>query len=346
MLLLAAIAVSYIICVNIVARLYGIQEYSELFRTSRIGITTLAITLAVIAFSHLADLIFAKKVDRPIFQLWQDIKTHVLAKEMLITRTVPIITLICFLASFVYMKSLIKVFHPFSFDATFYELDRLLTFGTDPWRITHALFGSVTATFLIDWAYNAWFAIKWFVFIFFVIKVDKPGIRAQYFIASLLCWIILGSLFAIGLSSAGPVYYEHIVGSSLEYGPLMEHLGEINAQLVNQGLPGIKALELQEILWYNNSLGTQNLVSGISAMPSMHVSVATLMALGGWKLNRTLGILLTSYAAIIMIGSVHLGWHYAVDGYFSIIGTFSIWYGTGYVMKRMQLHDEAQDQLR
>ncbi|MGD8327183.1 MAG: hypothetical protein PVF65_09720, partial [Sphingomonadales bacterium] len=40
MLLLAAIAVSYIICVNIVARLYGIQEYSELFSTSRIGMAT------------------------------------------------------------------------------------------------------------------------------------------------------------------------------------------------------------------------------------------------------------------------------------------------------------------
>lgn len=338
MLLLSIIAFSYIIVVNIIARLHGVQEFSELFRASRIGIITLSMTLVVIGVSHLCDLTFAKKVERPFHCFLADIRKNIFTKEMVITRVVPVLTLISFLASFVYTKSLIKVFNPFSFDAAFYELDRILTFGIDPWVITHTLFGSVAATFLIDWTYNAWFAIKWLMFILFVIKIDKPGLRIQYFMASFLCWIVLGSIMATGLSSAGPVYYEHIVGSNAEYGALMERLGEINAALVNQGLPGLKALELQATLWYNNSLGMQNLVSGISAMPSMHVSIAVLMALGGWGLNRTLGIMLTLYAAIIMIGSVHLAWHYAADGYVSIIGTLVIWYGTGAILKRLKLH--------
>lgn len=338
MLLLVAIAFSYIIAVNVVARLHGVQEFSELFRASRIGFITLSMTLLVIAISHFCDLAFAKKVEQPFRVFLKDVQKNIFTKEMLVTRAVPVLTLISFLASFVYTKSLIKVFHPFSFDAAFYELDRLLTFGIDPWIITHKLFGSVVATFIIDWAYNAWFAIKWLMFILFVIKVDKPGLRIQYFMASFLCWILLGSIMATSLSSAGPVYYEHIVGSTVEYGPLMDRLADINAQLVNQGLPGLKALELQATLWYNNSLGMQNLVSGISAMPSMHVSIAVLMALGGWGLNRTLGLLLTLYAAIIMIGSVHLAWHYAADGYVSIIGTLAIWYGTGAILKRLKLH--------
>ena len=64
MLLLSGIAFSYIIAVNIIARLYGIQEFSELFRASRIGLITLNITLFVISVSHFCDLAFAKKCKR------------------------------------------------------------------------------------------------------------------------------------------------------------------------------------------------------------------------------------------------------------------------------------------
>ena len=57
----------------------------------------------------------------------------------------------------------------------------------------------------------------------------------------------------------------------------------------------------------------------------MHVSIAVLLALGVMRLNRVAGYAFWFYAAIIQIGSVHLGWHYAIDGYFSVIVTLFIW---------------------
>jgi membrane-associated phospholipid phosphatase len=73
----------------------------------------------------------------------------------------------------------------------------------------------------------------------------------------------------------------------------------------------------------------KEMLNGISAMPSMHVAMAVLFALVGWKTNRGLGALLTIYAILIQIGSVHLGWHYAVDGYASAAAVSSLWLVVG-----------------
>ncbi len=66
--------------------------------------------------------------------------------------------------------------------------------------------------------------------------------------------------------------------------------------------------------------------SGISAMPSMHVSMSVLMALGVSSLNKKLGFAFWGFTLIIYIGSFLLGWHYAVDGLVSAPITVFIWY--------------------
>lgn len=60
-------------------------------------------------------------------------------------------------------------------------------------------------------------------------------------------------------------------------------------------------------------------------MPSLHIAIAVLLALVGWRINRFIGVLLTAYVFIILIGSIILGWHYAVDGYASIVLTILLW---------------------
>ena len=48
-------------------------------------------------------------------------------------------------------------------------------------------------------------------------------------------------------------------------------------------------------------------------MPSMHVALATLIGIAGFQRNRAWGIVLSSYAFLIWIGSIFFGWHYIVE---------------------------------
>ena len=98
----------------------------------------------------------------------------------------------------------------------------------------------------------------------------------------------------------------------------------------------IWALNAQKMLWEAYENNEINLGGGISAMPSLHVATSFLFALVGWRYHRMLGVALSVFALIIMIGSVHLAWHYAIDGYFSIIFTAVIWHIVGYFLSKNQ----------
>jgi hypothetical protein len=66
----------------------------------------------------------------------------------------------------------------------------------------------------------------------------------------------------------------------------------------------------------------------------MHVALATLFALVCWRTRRWLGIIMSIYVLVILVGSVHLAWHYAVDGYVSIAGMILIWWTVGRALAR------------
>ena len=70
---------------------------------------------------------------------------------------------------------------------------------------------------------------------------------------------------------------------------------------------------------------TDGRLAGISAMPSMHVATSVLIAFYAATHARWAGWFCWIFAALIMIGSVHLGWHYAVDGYFGAAIAWMAW---------------------
>ena len=72
-------------------------------------------------------------------------------------------------------------------------------------------------------------------------------------------------------------------------------------------------------------------------MPSVHVSIAFLMLLLAWNYGRGARWFFGVFAGMIMIGSVHLGWHYAVDGYLAALVTFIIWVACGRFLR--EKHD-------
>jgi hypothetical protein len=61
-----------------------------------------------------------------------------------------------------------------------------------------------------------------------------------------------------------------------------------------------------------------------------------LFALAAFRLNRAAGWVLAAYAVLIWIGSVHLGWHYAVDGLAAAALTIGLWRVAGRIADRLE----------
>ena len=53
------------------------------------------------------------------------------------------------------------------------------------------------------------------------------------------------------------------------------------------------------------------------------------------------GVVMWCFAAIVMLGSVALGWHYAVDGYAGALITIAIWKAVGKALSVTSTADEA-----
>jgi membrane-associated phospholipid phosphatase len=60
-------------------------------------------------------------------------------------------------------------------------------------------------------------------------------------------------------------------------------------------------------------------------MPSMHVSIAFLFYLAMRHVSRAAKWLFFAFFVVILVGSVHLAYHYALDGIVSIAVTAVLW---------------------
>ena len=117
-------------------------------------------------------------------------------------------------------------------------------------------------------------------------------------------------------SSSGPIFYDRMFGGD-RFAVLIGTLQQSDS--------GQKILKISDYLYSSFATDTSVLGTGISAMPSMHVALAVLNAIFASSLNRWAGVFAWAYAAAIMFGSVYFGWHYALDGYISIIAVIVIW---------------------
>ena len=254
---------------------------------------------------------------------WAECRSRCFNRYRLGTAVVASASILLLLRTFSSWKPLIPLIKPYGeLDLSLMRLDRWIHLGNDPWRLLHPWLGHTSVTLTVDLLYALWLPLN-FAVVVWQTTISRPADRDQFLLSYALLWIFLGTGAATVLASVGPCYFDRVVDGSNPFQPLMAYLGRIHSER------GVIALKIQENLW-NYYVGREVLpLNGISAMPSLHVAGATLFALAGWRAGPRLGLALSLYGLVILIGSVHLGWHYAVDGYAGALAAVGIWWGVG-----------------
>jgi hypothetical protein len=332
--IVGATVVTIYLCLVLMTGRVDLVQFTDLFLTYATGSVTLWLVVGTMAmfveifrrmrqsgqeaflFAFLRESLEARwKRDRGAALLW------------------PPLLFAAMIASFNSFKQMVLPVAGFGSDPWLARADRLLFFGHDGWRVTHFLFGSPQATRLIDSLYHGWFlpmAIG--VILCAWLPASTYRLRTQYLLSYVAVWIGLGSILALVFPSAGPCFYSHFVGAAPEFDSLTRRLNEIQAL---NGEP-LMALHNQAYLLKTFAGDRLSLGGGISAMPSVHNGLAFLFALAAWRVNRPLGLIFGAYAAVIWVGSIHLGWHYGLDGVVAVALTLWIWRVCGRIADRLE----------
>jgi len=227
-------------------------------------------------------------------------------------------------SAFTSIKHSIRSFNSTLIDRELIDLDYTLH-GGHPWELLQPILGFPIVTETLDFLYISWFLVIFAVLSWVTFWHDEPELRKQYLISFALCWIVLGSFFAVFGASVGPCYFDIFhPGEPNPFSDLMVYL---------HSLENLRATEAQSVLLRHYADYSPGVGIGISAMPSVHIAIAMLQTILGWKVGRTAGILATLFLIAILLGSIHLGWHYAVDGYASMIAVPFLWVLAGWIVR-------------
>ena len=233
-----------------------------------------------------------------------------------------------FTMMFTTVKSHLPQIAPFWADAFLTRADLAVHFGQSP----HDLLGWMAPLHtgqLLGFYFNGWVFFATFLPVL-LIAFDGDASRRRVFTHLwLLCWVVLGNLLAVAVMSYGPIFADLFPG-----GPAKAHQGALS--LLERADAGA-LMFVKMRLWQAYTGESGMLASGISAFPSVHVGMATVLGLylarvgadiaRSGRLPPPLGLALVVaarlvaglYVLVYLLLSVYLGWHYALDGYASIL---------------------------
>lgn len=230
-------------------------------------------------------------------------------------------TMLClsiFIGVFTSAKTMLPEVRPFYLDPALANLDHAV-FGVDPWRLLMFMKPLLpVASFIYG---QCWIALL-FTATGAIISHERFGaIRTRFIWTFLICWVLLGNILALMGMSAGPAFYQFVTGDSRFHG-------------LTAYLAGSQTAQTQADLWRAYVNRNIELGSGISAFPSMHLSMTTLLVLAARRIHLVFGWAAKAFLLFIFLCSIFLGWHYATDGIVSIISTAAIWSLVGMWLER------------
>jgi hypothetical protein len=293
-----------------------------------VSMATISLPAALITlfFVRLITYAFVIKPASPTAALIADTLKVLRSPQRFLNGLPVLIAMVVFNKAMLDLKPSIPALVPFTWDAAFMNLDRVLHLGRDPWIWLQSLLGVPYLSLAISFAYCFWFLAMFTFWFWFAFQDRYTSLRIRFFLTWMLTWWLGGGLMALYFSSAGPAYYGAIGLTPDPFAPLMAYLRQ-----ANESYP-IWALDTQDMLWRAYSARDIPFL-GISAFPSMHNATAAIIALAALKLHRGLGLALIVYGVLILVGSVHLGWHYAIDGYAGILIAVVAWWLSGPIVR-------------
>jgi hypothetical protein len=252
-------------------------------------------------------------------------------RAAIVTRLTALVVVTAMLAlacaSLASWRTSILALHPFAYDAPLAALDRAVHGGRDPWRLFTPLLASPLAVRGVGELYSVGWGTALLGVLATAVLTGRRRWSQQVLVTFVAQWAIVGSLLAIVASSAGPVYYARVVPDGA-FDPTGRSFAEL-LRFLNVAFQGQGQAAIREWLWAEVSSGPDHALGSISAFPSLHVSTAVLVALAASSQSRLAGIVGWTFALLILAGSVMLGWHYAVDGYASVLVVSALWWLIG-----------------
>ncbi len=225
-----------------------------------------------------------------------------------------------FISSFTSIKASIGEINPYALDHLLMTLDQYLHGGSGAWRLIHPLVGYPVVTATLSIVYQAWFPILALVVVAMALWTERTALRSQFLVALVLTWAILGTVFPLLFPAGGPCFYGLLYPERHDpFEPLMTYLMRVDGEYP------LRVLDLQETLWSDFEADELQPGSGISATPSMHVSIAMLNLMLARRISRWLAAAAAIFLVLTLLATIHLGWHYAIDGYIAIAAVPLIW---------------------
>ena len=216
------------------------------------------------------------------------------------------------------MKAAIPLFNDYTWDNAFIEWDRGIFLGQDAWEVLQPVLGFPIVTAFLALLYQLWFLLLYPGVLFFAFARIDHSVRRQFFLTYVLSWTLIGGLMATLLASVGPCFVGPLLGDP-RFDDQMAYLNAASEQVP------VMTLKVQAMLLEWFAADANGLGSGITAMPSMHCAIAFLYWIAMRPISKAWGAFFALFFVITWLSSVHLAYHYAVDGFVSLIAVALIW---------------------